>query len=165
VAGLGLIRISLSNKDGTSHLILQGLTRVQLAETVQYKPYRVQKIRPIETEGEDSVAVDALIAKVLELVAERMEYGFEFPVHVLKQFGELINADADAGESGVTSLKHLVKYLVTINNPDQLADLVSCTLLSGSVERQTILETAHLETRLKYLIHFLMAENNRCKKK
>jgi ATP-dependent Lon protease len=163
VAGLGLIRISLSNKDGTSHLILQGLTRVQLAETVQYKPYRIQKIRPIETEGEDSVAVDALIAKVLELVAERLDYGFEFPVHVLKQFGELI--DAGAGETGVNSLKHLVKYLVTINNPDQLADLVSCTLLTGSVERQTILETAHLETRLKYLIHFLMAENNRCKKK
>src|SRR6187401_1803753 len=39
IAGLGLIRVSVGHNDGTSHLILQGLTRVQLKETVQYKPY------------------------------------------------------------------------------------------------------------------------------
>jgi ATP-dependent Lon protease len=163
VAGLGLIRVSVSNKDGTSHLILQGLTRVALAETVQYKPYRVQKIHPIETEAEDSVAVDALSAKVLELVAERVEHGCHIPVHFFEQVGGCL--DAEPNELGSKSLKHLAKHLVTINDPDRLADLVSCTLLSGPVERQTILETPHLETRLKYLIHFLMAENNQCKKK
>src|SRR5438034_1301972 len=41
IAGLGLIRVSVAHKDGTSHLILQGLARVKLAETVRYKPYRV----------------------------------------------------------------------------------------------------------------------------
>src|SRR3954465_1572326 len=45
VAGLGLIRVSVGHNDGTSHLILQGLTRVKLRETVQYKPYRVQRIQ------------------------------------------------------------------------------------------------------------------------
>src|SRR5512140_3294635 len=45
VAGLGLIRVSVVHRDGTSHLILQVLTRVELEETVRYKPYRVQKIR------------------------------------------------------------------------------------------------------------------------
>src|SRR5215469_18667546 len=64
VAGLGLIRVSVGHRDGTSHLILQGLARVELEETVRYKPYRVQRIRPIETPPSDSVAVDALLAKV-----------------------------------------------------------------------------------------------------
>jgi hypothetical protein len=45
-----------------------------------------------------------------------------------------------------------------LNDADQLADLVSCALLPGPVERQTILETVEVEPRLKYLIHFLMAE-------
>ena len=60
VAGLGLIRVSVDHQDGTSHLILQGLTRVELRQTVQYKPYRVQCIRPLQAAPNDSVMVDAL---------------------------------------------------------------------------------------------------------
>src|SRR5256885_7798208 len=41
VAGLGLIRASVGRSDGTSNLILQGLVRVELTQTVRYKPYRV----------------------------------------------------------------------------------------------------------------------------
>ena len=51
-----------------------------------------------------------------------------------------------------------VAYLDKLNDADQLADLVSCALLPGSAERQTILETVEVEPRLKHLIHFLMAE-------
>src|SRR6185295_3682837 len=68
VAGLGLIRVSVDHEDGTSHLILQGLTRVELMETVQYKPYRVQCIRPLQAKLVDNVVIDALLAKVHELV-------------------------------------------------------------------------------------------------
>lgn len=162
VAGLGLIRVSVGNRDGSSHLILQGVARVELVETVRYRPYRVHRIKPLETVGSDSVAVDALSAKVLELVAERLEWGFDFPVHVLKQFGQLL--DPQASELGLSSLKDLIKYLVTIDNPDHLADLVTCTLISNPVERQIVLEAINLEERLKHLVHFLLAENRRCKK-
>src|SRR5215468_9744253 len=62
VAGLGLIRVSVGHRDGTSHLILQGLARVELEQTVRYKPYRVQRIRPLSTPPCDSVAADALLA-------------------------------------------------------------------------------------------------------
>src|SRR5436190_17828267 len=82
VAGLGLIRVSVDHEDGTSHLILQGLTRVELGETVQHKPYRIQTIRPLQAEPKDSIVVDALLAKVHELVQRRMEVGgcpFPFP--------------------------------------------------------------------------------------
>src|SRR5215475_891826 len=85
VGGLGLIRASVAGKDGTSHLILQGLARVELVEAVRYKPYRVQRIRALETTEADSVAVDALGAKVGELVSQRLEQGSAVPVHVLSK--------------------------------------------------------------------------------
>src|SRR5271165_3452200 len=47
IAGLGLIRVSVGHEDGTSHLILQGIARVKLEETVCYKPYRIQRIQPL----------------------------------------------------------------------------------------------------------------------
>src|SRR5271166_573635 len=58
VAGLGLIRVSVGHRDGTSHLVLQGLARVELAAAVRFKPYRIQRIRPLETPPCDTVAVD-----------------------------------------------------------------------------------------------------------
>src|SRR3974377_2604085 len=82
VAGLGLIRVSVSHRDGTSHLILQGLARVELEGTVRYKPYRVQRIRPLEAPPCDNVTVEAMIAKVRELLVERIELGLTFPFPV-----------------------------------------------------------------------------------
>src|SRR5258708_20212154 len=79
VAGLGLIRVSVGHQDGTSHLILQGIARVELAETVRYKPYRVQRIRALESPPCNDVVVDALLAKVRELLEERVQLGLPFP--------------------------------------------------------------------------------------
>ncbi len=156
VAGLGLVRASVGNRDGTSHLVLQGIARVQLAEAVRYRPYRVQKIRPLQTTASDSVVVDALAAKALELVAARLAQGFELPVHVLRQ---LSRRESDrAGDSPIFSLKQVIHYLISLENPDQLADLISCALLPQAHQRQVILETTNLEERLKHLIHFLLAE-------
>ncbi len=160
VAGLGLIRASVNNRDGTSHLILQGITRIELNETVRYKPYRVQRIRPLHTTGNDNLAVDALTAKVLELVGERLEQGLDLPVQALKQLRQLEGED-DEADSAVFSLKQVINYLAKLDNADHLADLVSCTLLPKPVERQTILETVDLENRLKHLVHFLLAEIRR----
>jgi ATP-dependent Lon protease len=156
VAGLGLIRVSVDHEDGTSHLILQGLTRVELMETVQYKPYRVQCIRPLQAKLVDNVVIDALLAKVHELVKQRIEMGpFPFPFPVVKQAGGSKNKNA---ASAKFSMKEILSYLESLPDADQVADLVSCALLPGAIERQTILETVELEARLKHLIHFLMAE-------
>src|SRR6266702_8287496 len=85
VAGLGLIRVSVDHQDGTSHLILQGITRVELRETVQFKPYRVQCICALQASPADNVKIDALLAKVPELVKLRIEQGaFPFPFLLFK---------------------------------------------------------------------------------
>jgi ATP-dependent Lon protease len=159
VAGLGLIRVSVGHNDGTSHLILQGLTRVQLGQTVQYKPYRVQRIHPLVAAGNDTVAVDALVAKVHELVEQRLELApFPSPFPVKQKGG------GKSQKSTVFSKKEVLSYLSQLPGADQVADLVTCALLSEAVERQKILETVEIEGRLKHLIHFLMAEISRRQK-
>jgi Lon protease-like protein len=142
VAGLGLIRVSVGHRDGTSHLILQGLARVELEETVRYKPYRIQRIKALQVPPCDNVRVDALLAKLRELLQERIDLGLPFPLPALSP----------------SQPEEILNYLNSIADPEQTADLVSCAVLPGAAERQAILETVDVEARLRRLIHFLLAE-------
>jgi len=153
VAGLGLIRVSVGHRDGTSHLILQGIARVELKEAVRYKPYRIQRINPLETPPCDNVKVDALVAKVRELLEERIQLGLPFPFPVMSP-----EKTKSAQAPPSFSPKEILSYLDSITDPEQAADLVSCAVLPRAVERQTILETVDVEDRLRRLIHFLLAE-------
>lgn len=160
IAGLGVIRVSVGHKDGTSHLILQGLTRVRLDEAVQYKPYRVQRIRPLIAEQTDNIVIDALLAKVHELVGQRLELApFPSPFPLKKV------SDGEEQQPVTFSTSEVLEYLQKLPGADQVADLVTCALLPDAIERQTILETVDLEPRLKQLIHFLMAEVSRYRSK
>ena len=151
VAGLGLIRVAMGHRDGTSHLILQGLARVELEQAVRYKPYRIQRIRPLQTPPCDNVTVDALIAKVRELLVERIELGLTSPLSM----GSLVKADSNPPAS---SPKEIVHCLDSFTNLDHAVDLVSRAVLPSAVERQAILETVDVEARLRRLIYFLLAE-------
>lgn len=153
VAGLGLIRVSVGHRDGTSHLILQGLARVELTEPVRYRPYRVQRIRPLQSPPCDNVKVDALVAKVRELLEERIHLGLPFPFPVMPS-----KKAAQNHASPAFSSKEILNYLDSITDPEQTADLVSCAVLPGAAERQAILETVDVEARLQRLIRFLLAE-------
>jgi Lon protease-like protein len=155
IAGLGLVRAAVTHKDGTSHLILQGVARIALTKTLKQRPYRLEKFKLLETKPNDSIAVDALTEKVLDLVAERFKQGFPFPI-----LNQLLKMDAEGEKTSDNgaSLDTIIEYLAKLENPDQLADLVSCTLLTAPTQRQIILETVDLETRLKHLIHFLLAD-------
>ena len=153
VAGLGLIRVSVGHRDGTSHLILQGLARVELGEAVRYRPYRIQRVRPLQTPPCDNVTVDALLEKMRELLEERIELGLPFPFPVMSPD----KAEGD-GPAPAVPPKEILHYLDSIADPEQAADLVSCAVLPGAADRQAILETVNVEARLRRLIHFLLAE-------
>ena len=155
VAGLGVVRVCVGHKDGTSHLVLQGLVRVELQETIRYKPYRVQRIRVLETPPVDSVAVDALVAKVRELLAQRLKLGLPYPFPPLSP-REVEEESPPACSEFVA--KDMLEYVGSLRNPEYVADLVSCAVLRGPERRQSILETLDIETRLRRLILFLLAE-------
>lgn len=163
VAGLGLIRVSVGHQDGTSHLILQGLARVELETAVRYKPYRIQRIRPLAPIPSNAVAVDALVAKVRELLECRFKLGLPFPFPIAT--APMSKKSSGKWLSSPTNAKEILGYLDQIDDPEQVADLVSCAVLAGARERQTILETVDLEQRLRLLIQFLLAENDRQQKK
>ena len=158
VAGLGVIRVSVEHKDATSHLILQGLARVQLREAVRYKPYRKHRIEVLSTPPCNAVSVDAPVEQLRSLLEQRIRLGLPFPFPVAPAPDHLTTK-----ASGI-SATDVLKYLGAIEDPEQLADLVSCAVLPDARERQTILETVEMDMRLRRLIHFLLADFQRHRK-
>ncbi len=154
VAGVGLIRVSVAHKDSTSHLILQGLTRVKLGKVVKYRPYRVQQIEPLATPPCNTIKTDELLGTVRELLKERVLLGMPFPFPFVSH--------SKPGEPGqpppAFSPKEVIGYLDSISDPEQAADLVSCAVLAGAEDRQMILETLDVEARLKQLAKFLLRD-------
>ena len=150
VAGLGVIRVSVEHKDGTSHLILQGIARVALAEMIRVRPYRLARIEPLASPPCDSVAADALLARLRELLHERFTLGLPLPFPLLPQSQ---NAKLPSGLA-----KEVLGYLDSIADPEQAADLVSSAVLPNAAERQAMLETVDVESRLRRLIRFLMED-------
>jgi Lon protease-like protein len=151
VAGLGIIRAAVENPDGTSHLVLQGLTRVRLGRVTRYRPYRMQSVQPLAAAARDGAQVDALTAKVRELVQERFKQGLPLPLQFLQQ----------AGAEGAPPAGQILRSFEEIHDPGMFADLVSCTLLPDPGQRQLLLETVEVEARLRRLILFLLAELRR----
>ena len=160
IAGLGLIRASVDHQDGTSHLILQGLSRIQLGPPKQYKPYRIHTIRLLGGPLIDNVRIDAMVAEVHELVEKRISMGaFPFPFPSL---GKHPVAKENWSKAAANfSVTEVIDYLKGLPNANLVADLVSCALLPNPADRQIILETVDLEERLRRLIQFLLLEIQR----
>lgn len=150
VAGLGVVRVSVEHKDGTSHLILQGIARVALAETVRNRPYRVVHIQPLAAKPCDSLAADALLARMRELLHERFTLGLPLPFPLLPQ--------KQGAKPPPGFAKEVLGYLDSIADPEQAADLVSSAVLPNAIERQAMLETVDVESRLRRLIQFLIED-------
>jgi len=159
VAGLGFVRVCVGHNDGTSHLVLQGFSRVEIIEMVRRQPFPLCRIRPLQAPVRDSVAIDALMAKVRDLVTECVQLGFAAASATARK-----SAKKKPVEPGLM-MPNIMGCLDKLNSPDKVADLVSSALLSRAAHKQIILETVEVEPRLKYLIHFLMGEISQCQKK
>ena len=157
VAGLGMIRVAVRNGDGTYHLVLQGLSRIELGKAVSYRPFRRHKFEIISTEPRESAGLRSLMQQIVQLVKIRLEQGTDFSVEILKELTTGTSKDADMDKSEHSVEEALVK-MAGVADPEQLVDLVSCTLLTVPRERQTMLEVVDIEARLNSLISFLSAE-------
>lgn len=157
IAGLGVIRAAVKNGNGTSNMIVQGLSRVRLGKIVQTKPYRVQLIEPITVPAKESLVLDALVERTLDLVDARLRLGMRVPLEVFYQL-----AGGSAGDK--TSVEQCVRALRGITDPGTMADLVTTLIISEPEQRQVILENLDLEARLQHLVQFLVGEVNRARK-
>jgi len=150
VAGLGLIRASVGHGNGTSHLVLQGLTRVRLGKTARYKPFRAYRISRLPTTGSCGAKVSQRLAKVKELVAQRLELGLTLAVPASQQAG--------TPKEVLVKAQDIMRYLDALSDPEQVADMVACSLLQDAIHRQAVLEIGDLELRLRQLASCLGRE-------
>ena len=132
-AGCGLVRACVGKEDGTSNLILQGLSRVRFTGFVQEKPFRIAEVEPIKSEGAGSVEAEALAVKVVEICQGFKERGLQMP-------------------------GSLDKFLAELTDPERLADLVAVALVGDPFSRQRLLEEPNVATRLRMLIKCLDEE-------
>lgn len=151
VAGLGLVRAAVRNPNGSSNLLIQGLLRVRLGRVLRYKPYRVHAISPLVQEAEGSLAVDALRARVLDLVDLRLRQGSSLPAEVLGHLAARQGKDPATVEACLRSLQHMP-------DPGQMADVVALLLLRNPLARQVILQAVGIEQRLRHLVQFLISD-------
>ena len=156
VAGLGLIRASVAHRNGTSHLILQGLTRVRLGRATKYKPYRVHEIASLPTTGDRGGAVKQELKRVKELVARRLELGLIFP--------SPSEGKSEGPKEVLVKAQDILRYLDALADPEQVGDMVACSLLQDATHRQAILQTADLPKRLQFLVRCLRSEIQRLEK-
>jgi ATP-dependent Lon protease len=160
VAGLGFVRVCVGHPDGTSHLVMQGHSRVELTEMARQEPFPVCRIRRLPAPACDSVAIDALMAKVRDLVTERIQLGFSSSAAGARK----LSARMQRAQALLT-VPEILGCPEKLSNPGQVADLVSSALLTRAAQKQIILETVEVEPRLKHLIHFLMGEISQRQKK
>jgi Lon protease-like protein len=124
VAGVGLIRACVDNNDGSSNLILQGVSRVRIRQWLSGTPYPLGEIEVLQTEEADSTQATALAQRVVEEVQK------------------LANQTTDPQQSVVPFLEELTDY-------DALADIVTYSFIEDTRIRQEILETLNLPRRLQ----------------
>lgn len=65
----GLVRACVKQCDGTSQLLLQGITRIRIKRWVQLEPFPIAEIERVQTIVGDALLIAPLKARALELFA------------------------------------------------------------------------------------------------
>jgi len=156
IAGVGIIRASVQNKDGTSQMIVQGMTRIQLGKVIQSKPYRVHEIVVFEPNPIKPAVAKALMTKARGLIKNIFDEGLYPGAELLKKLPSS-ECDATLSAQATDSYQHFLRQIEQLEDPEVFTDAVGGTLLTSPAERQVLLETPEIEERLKHLVHFLLA--------
>jgi len=136
VLGIGIIRVALENPDGSSNIIIQGISRARILNFTEGKPYPSARIEILSTDGNTTDGVDALSSKVAELALTRAKL-----------------------DHSIT--KKTLAFLTTLSDPSALSDLISFSMLGDWHDQQAILETLNIERRLRKLASLLQREIDR----
>lgn len=133
VGGVGFVRACVQNDDGTSNLLLQGVSRVRFHDFIQTEPYYIGVPTVIETSGEEDSDNSALAEKLVE------------DISLIRQTGTVVPNEIE-------------NFLQEIKEPEVLADIVAGTFLQSSETKQEILETSNVNQRLKLVDEALRLE-------
>jgi ATP-dependent Lon protease len=133
IAGLGLIRASIGQEDGTSHLLLQGLARVQCTDFIQEDSFWTASISLVRDHGHTDAEIGSLVDEV-----------------------RLLGVACAARTGGVPP--EFSQHLNRLRDPGILADAIANAVLADHNRRRELLEEPHVGERLRKLRDFLKSD-------
>ena len=133
-ASVGIVRICSKSDDGTSNLLLQGISRIRVLEVVREEPYRLVKVEPLTTIVDETQPTPR--HELSQLLEENMDLG------------------GDANED-------MLKFLSPIEDDEAFVDLAAFVLCKETFRKQRLLETLDLFKRANLLVGHLQQENKR----
>lgn len=133
VAGVGLVRACVGHEDGTSHLMLQGLARVEVRGFPQDVPFRIVEVRELKCPTKPAEETRDLCAAILERCASLTP-------------------------SGISAREEFDEQLADVREPGLLCDMVAHTFLHVPQHRQAVLEALDPVARLQVTLQALGAE-------
>lgn len=131
VGGAGFVRACVANPDGTSRLILQGVSRVRFVEWLPGEPYRLARVKPMASECATPLLAESLRGEVRQL-CEGLLKGNAKPI------GRLLDSASDHAE---------------------FSDFVGANLVEDAAIRQRLMEETDVTRRLEILAAYLTAPN------
>jgi Lon protease-like protein len=134
IAGLGMVRACQKNDNGTSNLLIQGLSRVEIVEIVTDEPYRRVRIRALTSEaGAASVENRRMRDQLARLL--------------------VLKTKLDAGIS-----KELTQFLNTVDDPETFVDIAAFNLCQDKALRQRLLSTLNVHRRFELFARQLRSD-------
>jgi len=127
VSGIGLIRACVDQPDGTSNLMLQGISRVRFTEFTQTEPYYRARVEFLPTQDKEDDTTQKLGEQLRQQIIG------------LRQ-----------GATGKT--KDMLKFLGEVEDLDSLADIVAYSMVPEMEVKQRLLEAVDLPERLELLL-------------
>lgn len=129
LGSMGLIRACVRSDDGTSNLVLQGVTRVSF-EDIQLEPYPHSKIEILTDSDATSPEMDLLRKKIAASFHSQIEEKFEIPEGYLK-------------------------HLDTLSNHGAFTDMIASTVIEDPEIRRLLLQEQDVLARMELLLGFL----------
>ncbi len=132
-AGIGLVAASVTQADGTSNLMLNGLARMRLTGFPQRAPFRVATIERVTEVAASPARAEPLVEALRDLCCAITVDGSRLPESFTEVFEE-------------------------IEDPAVLTDAVANSLVRDAMQRQRLLEQADPVARLRELTRILGEE-------
>lgn len=134
ISTAALIRACVTQADGTSNLILQGVRRIRIARWHQREPFRIAEIEEFE---DQSISHDDTHAGVFSSDLDQIA-------------SDLVDLTSAHGALSETLTEHLRQ----LDNASATADVIAHNVVGDPRLKQEILEIPQLRTRLRLLLAY-----------
>src|SRR5499427_3398802 len=124
-----ILKVIKLAKDNFS-VILQGVSRIRIHEYAQQEPFILARVQAVPDPTTADVELDALVMNLKDIAKRVIKLMPELP----KEAGALVDS---------------------VTEPGQLADLITSNLELQVDEKQDVLETFDLKTRMRKVLQFL----------